>query len=230
MTLLTTDRALLTAYRAGDREALARVYREYARPLAAFLRGGFNLKSGDAEHFFQGITSAYELDNALQEIFTRAFSDTARQRYDGIRPFTSYLFAIARNWVIDEGRRRKARRFETLDNEAVEERPDEVSAPAESVEADEIAKLIASFLSTRDDEERRLYTLRFEQGLSQADAARALEMSRIQVRRREAKLLRDLLRHFRTHGYLAHAEVAGTSLSRTVLADIVIFLILWGRA
>ena len=46
MTRLTEDRALLEAFRRGERAALDEVYREYARPLFGLLREGFSFKSG----------------------------------------------------------------------------------------------------------------------------------------------------------------------------------------
>src|SRR5262249_32137280 len=105
MTVFVRDRRLLVAFRAGDRDALELVYSHYVRPLASFLQGGFAFRSKGEPRHFRGIRSAYELDNASQEVFARAFTPQARTAYDGIRPYFNYLCAIAKNYVIDEARR-----------------------------------------------------------------------------------------------------------------------------
>lgn len=233
MGILTTDRDLLTRFRNGENEALRRVYREYARPLAGFLQRGFSFSGASGEHRFAGITSAYELDSALQEIFSRAFSDAARARYDGLRPFSSYLFAIARNWVIDAGRKQRARRFEVQNDGALADAVAESSEAATTLEADEIKRLLDAFLAGRDALDRQLYTLRFSEELSQTDAALRLATTRIRVRRREAKMLHDLLRHLRAHGYLTHARIKSSSLTgvlgASVIAELTILILSTGR-
>jgi RNA polymerase sigma-70 factor (ECF subfamily) len=229
VTLLTTDRTLLMGYREGRPEALERVYREYARPLAGYLRQGFSFQSKGSEHYFNGIQTAYDLDNALQEIFMRAFSPAARERYDGLRPFSGYLFAIARNWVIDHGRRtRREGVLPILPNtEPSHAETDASSAhPSVASEASELGGLIAGFFVDRPEADKTLYTLRFNEELSQMQVAERMGLTRIQVRRREATLLRDLLGHLKRHGYLANAKAPSSSLVRAMSASSTAMLLL----
>lgn len=222
MTLLTTDRTLLMGYREGRPEALERVYREYARPLAGYLRQGFRFQSKGSEHYFAGIHAAFDLDNALQEIFMRAFSPAARERYDGLRPFSGYLFAIARNWVIDHGRRTRREALVSIlpNNEPSHAESDASGAhPSVANEASELDSLIAGFFADRSADDRTLYALRFSEDLSQSSVAERMGLTRIQVRRREAALLRDLLDHLKRHGYLAHAKSPTSSLVRALSAS-----------
>src|SRR5262245_8136262 len=106
MSLLIGNRPLLDKFRKGDREALEQVYRHYAPQVALFLARGFSFHSQGREMYFRGYKEPFDLDNALQETFTRAFSQEARGSYDGLNPYKNYLFAIARNLVVSELRRR----------------------------------------------------------------------------------------------------------------------------
>src|SRR6476660_8486842 len=92
---------LLDGFRAGNRATLAVVYRRYANDLATFLYRGFTFASKGKTIRFSGWTQPYDLDNALQETFIRAFAESARLSYDPSRSYRNYLFAIARNFVID---------------------------------------------------------------------------------------------------------------------------------
>src|SRR3954471_13952893 len=102
MSLFVGRRELLQAFRAGDRRALEDVYRHYRGDVAAFLSHGFSFRSGERTLRFRGYTQPFDLNNAVQETFTRAFKQSARLGYDRVRPYTGYLLVIARNIVIDE--------------------------------------------------------------------------------------------------------------------------------
>src|SRR5260370_32678632 len=107
MSLLIERRELLDRFKRGERRALEEVYRHYAPELAAFLQRGFTFSSGGRPLRFSGYAQPFDLDNALQETFLRAFKESARVGYDGLHPYKSYLFAIARNLVLDEFRNRE---------------------------------------------------------------------------------------------------------------------------
>lgn len=205
MPLFKDDRALLIQFRAGERAALERVYAHYVRPLAGMLRRGFGFRSKETTHYFSGIRSAFELDNVLQEVFARAFSEAARVRYDGLRPYINYLFAIAKNYLIDETRRSASR---ISDLTSIDDIGDVANAntedPSTSTENREIVGLLESFVATRPERDRHVYTLRYSEQMSQTDAAQRLGMTRVQLRRIEATMLTALLDHLRAHGYLTH--------------------------
>jgi RNA polymerase sigma factor (sigma-70 family) len=214
MTLFARDRRLLVAFRAGDREALELTYNHYVRPLASFLQAGFGFRSKGEQRFFRGIRSAFELDNALQEVFARAFAPQARTNYDGIRPYLNYLCAIAKNYVIDEARR-GGNRFTAIDLDDVdpetavrlaEDQP--AKGPNAAAEGRELQGLLEAFVRSRDERERTLYAIRYGEHATQNEAAQRMNLTRVQVRRIEAKMLADLLLHLRAHGYLTEHEVS----------------------
>jgi RNA polymerase sigma-70 factor (ECF subfamily) len=69
--------------------------------------------------------------------------------------------------------------------------------------------LLASFKEELSEEERRLFELRFGEGLAQEGAAEQLGLTRVQVRRRELGLKARLLDFLLARGYLVGWERRG---------------------
>jgi RNA polymerase sigma factor (sigma-70 family) len=217
MSLLSGDRTLLEAFRRGERVALARVYDEYAPGIAAFLTRGFTFASKGRPLQFRGFHQPFDLENAVQETFVRAFSDRARQAYDGINPYRSYVTVIARNFVLSELRSREVAASQLV---MPRDDPEELSSGEEellhlplahlelqlSAEATllqrELAQLVRGFLDELNDVERALFSARFEEELSQVAAGVRAGLSQMQVRTLEKKLRRRFLRHMQQSGYL----------------------------
>jgi RNA polymerase sigma factor (sigma-70 family) len=206
--LLCQDRALLDAFRSGAPGALRTVYLHYAPRLLGFLRAGFPVSSGGQHFRFLGLRQAVELEDAAQEIFARAFAEPARRSYDGLRPFASYLFAIARNVMLNELRRHHDR-FQPC--AAPPEAAGLDAEPEVAVEEAEVRGLLDQFVQTLSVADRAYFGARFDGERNQADAARHLRMTRIRARRIEARIKRELLVFARARGYLANAplELAG---------------------
>jgi RNA polymerase sigma factor (sigma-70 family) len=197
---LEDDRALLTAFREGRTDALRTVYRMYVQRVARYLHGG---AGADAGH---RMASAFDLENGLQEVFTRAFEPGARGSYDGLRPYEGYLVGIARNVLHERLRNREVATAEPRVDPVAEAGP---AAAEAQVEDREVARLLAEFLAACAGPERSLYDLRFEQGLSQDEAAQRLGMTRIQLRRRERQLKLALLSFMKARGYLTGVRATG---------------------
>ncbi|MBQ9343969.1 MAG: sigma-70 family RNA polymerase sigma factor [Kiritimatiellae bacterium] len=84
------DAALLEAYAGGDVGALGRLVERYRRPLEGYI----------AQH----AAGAADAEECYQETWLRALRGLGRFRREH---FGAWLFKIARNWLVDEGRRRK---------------------------------------------------------------------------------------------------------------------------
>jgi RNA polymerase sigma-70 factor (ECF subfamily) len=219
MSLLSSDRALLDGFRRGDREALARVYREYAPGIAAFLTRGFAFSSKGRLLQFRGYHQPSDLDNALQETFVRGFSERARLAYDGLSPYRSYLTTIARNLVLTEHRRREVAmgdlfspapegsgsatelELEAAASEAVTAPKPEPTAEMQLLQR-ELATLYGSFVDALEETERRYFVARFEQKKTQVEAGKDAGLSHMQARTRERKLRERFLRYMHDSGYL----------------------------
>jgi RNA polymerase sigma factor (sigma-70 family) len=220
MTLLIERRELLERFRQGERQALEEVYRHYVADVANFLQRGFTFNSRDRHFRFMGYTQPFDLDNALQETFTRAFKQTARIGYDGLNSYRNYLFAIARNLVIDEFRNREVAMSPFIEAERGGDSPmvhdGEEAAPAQSLSSEgshgtsaeqdflkqELSKLYASFVERLDEKERMFFRARFEEQKTQVEAGEVCGLSHMQSRTLEKKLRERFLKHMHTNGYL----------------------------
>lgn len=196
---LESDRAWLDGFRRGERAALARVFRAYAADVTRTVRAA------------RGRLPEHEVEAMVQEVFVKALSPAARDHYDGVRPFGAWLGTIARNLVTD--RLRREGRVVPVEAEVLEGVAAESVNPTEALEAEQLARVLATFRASLDEEEAAIYRVRFEEQRSLAEAARELGWSEITVRRRDTRLRARLLDALRADGHLLNVEVRiGTSL------------------
>ncbi len=199
MALLIDDRALLDAFRRGEPAALGKVYREYAGMLFAFLANGFAFEGGAGTSVFKGVREPWAREEAVQEIFARAFSPPSRLAYDGVRPYRNYLLTIARNHVLDALRRGG--------REILVSEPVEWDATSPAAEADELASSqelsghCETFVGALDPEERRVFDSRFRGGLSIEQTAKVLGITEHRAKKTEALLRRRFFVHMKSLGY-----------------------------
>lgn len=199
---LTEDRELLAAFREGQRDALEQVYRHHVNEIATFLKHGFTYASGGAPVAFSGFKGPLELAAAVQEVFVRAFEPRTRTAYDGLRPYGGFLIGIARNVALKEIEREAVQRRRSVSLDDVE-----VAGATDPVEADlderRGSELVTKFLASDcDDTDRKLFQLRYDDGLGQEAAGKAVGLTRIQVRRWEKRLHARLSRYLRRTNYL----------------------------
>lgn len=228
--LLVERRELLDRFKAGERRALEEVYRHYVADVANFLRRGFSFTSRDRTFRFSGYQQPFDLDNALQETFARAFKDSARLGYDGLHSYRNYLLAIARNLVVDEFRNREVAMSPFIEAQARTEAPPqhdgEEAAPSTSMKSSEsaqvsaeqeflrreLAQLYAGFLERLDERDRIFFHARFEEQRTQIEAGEACGLSHMQSRTLEKKLRERFLKFMQTNGYLESYGAAARTL------------------
>jgi RNA polymerase sigma-70 factor (ECF subfamily) len=217
MSLLSSDRQLLERFRQGDRQALAEVYKAHAPAIAAFLSRGFSFSSKGRTLRFNGFHQPFDLDNALQETFLRAFSDRARLAYDGLTPYQSYLTAIARNFVLSDFRRREVAMSQVVrSTEGGEKNPEVEDLPGAHAASSgpampngetaflkqELMGLYQSFQQELSSKHLKYFRARFEQRLTQVEAGRKAGLSHMQARTLEKKLRKRFLKFMQVRGYL----------------------------
>jgi RNA polymerase sigma-70 factor (ECF subfamily) len=234
MSLLTEQRELLDSFKRGERRALEEVYRHYVAEVAAFLQRGFTFSSGGRTLRFSGYAQPFDLDNALQETFVRAFKESARIGYDGLHPYKSYLFAIARNLVLDEFRNREVAMSHFIDHldsvgpaEPVGEGEGAApiaavsDAPSGGISAEqeylrrELGRLYAAFVARLDERDRTFFRSRFEEQRTQVDAGARCGLTHMQARTLEKKLRRAFLEFMQTNGYLEAYAATATTVKAT---------------
>jgi RNA polymerase sigma factor (sigma-70 family) len=176
-------RVCLERFRAGDRAALAEVYRYYYEDVHRLARSGFITRKGARA---AGMRHEADRLDFVQDVFVKAFATSARTSYDGARPYRPFLLQIARNLRVD--RLRQAGRV-----------LDEIELSIESTEVDlhwsQLLNEAGSFLGSLRGDVQTVAQLRFVEELSQVDVAERLGITRRRVRTLEGRLLGSVRRH-----------------------------------
>jgi RNA polymerase sigma-70 factor (ECF subfamily) len=195
---LSADRAWLMAYREGEPRALERVFRAHAPLAYHVVRNG--VRGGDQGRAY--LPSPQEEDDVVQDTFIRLFAASTRSRYDGIRPFGALVRVVTRSALIDHLRKRdKATLLSQADDvepTALEDWTPGAPLPDQAASSSDEQVKARAFLENLAPEDRDLFRLRFEKGLTQSDAATALGRTRQNVRTLEARL-REKIEEFLDH-------------------------------
>lgn len=150
-----TDADLLGRVGTGDRDAFEELYRRYARAvLALALR-----RLGDRGR----------AEDATQEVFAAVW-ESARSYNPSRGAGSSWLFAIARNAIVDGFRKRPEPIAEAPDLPTTE------AGPAEQTEAGWVSWRVHRALETLPEHERPLIELAYWSGLSQSEIADFLNL------------------------------------------------------
>lgn len=204
--VLERDRALLDAFRRGDRVALTQVFRAFLDDVAGTLRAGV-VVSVDGQRVRVGVgLPEHEVESLVQETFARAFSAKARASYDGLRPYGAYLATIARNLLIDRERSRRRENVVPIGDLAILP-ADERTDPSVHLEEQQLRAVIHAVKKSLEEPEISIFRLRFEERQSCRAIGEALGLTEIMVRRRETRLRDRLLRELRAAGFLEHADI-----------------------
>jgi RNA polymerase sigma-70 factor (ECF subfamily) len=188
MPILKASPALLRQFRAGDRTACERVYWHYVGSIetiawAAVTRGSNSTHRSQARRA--------EVADIVQDVFVKAFAERARLGYDGLRPYAPYLYAIARNVLVDWARAR-GREIPTEDGDLEAALHDAHEPGAHPYARPDTMKAVERFIRALPDDLRAIHEQRYVAGLSQRDAADALGLSRQTIRTLEGHLHRKM--------------------------------------
>ncbi len=150
-----TDAELITRVGEGDSGAFELLYRRYARPVFALaLR-----RLGDRGR----------AEDAVQETFTSIWRSAGSYRRER-GPGAPWLYAVARNAIVDRRRALGEPPAEPADE------PSEEAGPPDRAEASWIAWRVHRALAELPEQERRLIELAYWSGLSQSEIAEFLGM------------------------------------------------------
>jgi RNA polymerase sigma factor (sigma-70 family) len=151
------DEELMLAYGEGDAGAFEVLYKRHRGPLFRFVLRALSHSSGQR-------SSAEEL---FQEVWIRVIE--ARSRYAPQARFTTWLYTIAHNLLVDHWRK-KGLSLVSLDTEDV---PIETANPARQVEGREAVARLVQAIDALPAAQREAFLLHQESGLSVAEIAAA---------------------------------------------------------
>ena len=166
-----SDDELIQRVGEGDRGAFEQLYRRYARPvLGLALR-----RLGDRGR----------AEDAVQETFTSIWRAAASYRPER-GPGGPWLYAVARNAIVDRSRSRHEPPAEPADEPSAEQ------GPAERAEAGWVAWRVHRALEGLSEHERSVIELAYWSGLSQSEIADFLNIPLGTVKTRTRAALRRL--------------------------------------
>lgn len=203
------DLQLLAAYRLGEKKAFTVLYERYANPLRRFLQGGFSFSSQGRICRFKGADAGMDVEALVQETFARAFVSSTRKNYDGVRPFQTYLFSIAKNLVLRECSHRDrlisveeidiaadgGSTFSTISPHGHSDSPEKSAADLQ------LRNITDCFVASLTEEERSFFSARFAKGLTQESTALRLGTTRARVKLLEKNVRRRFLEQLQAKGY-----------------------------
>jgi RNA polymerase sigma-70 factor, ECF subfamily len=150
-----SDAELISRVGDGDRGAFEALYRRYARPV-------FGLA-------LRRLGDRGRAEDAVQETFASVWR-AARSYRPERGPGAPWLYAVARNAIVDNGRVRREPPVERVDE------PADTETPADRAEAGWVAWRVHLSLAELPDNERIVIELAYWGGRSQSEIAELLEI------------------------------------------------------
>ena len=176
------DEALMMAYRAGDAGAFDVLYARHRAPVFRFMRRQVG-NEGVAEELFQ-------------DVWMRVLGAS----YEPRAKFTTWLYTIAHNRLMDHFRSAGRAELVSIEDEAenvIELPGPDNDAPETTLTRKQIAERILAALDMLPPEQREAFILQFEGDLSVEDIAQATgvtrETAKSRLRYALAKLRRQLM-------------------------------------
>lgn len=145
------------------------------------------------------IKSTHHAEDIVQEIFIKIWEK--RHSLDEIDNFDSYLFIIARNYIISELRKKIA---VPLPGENVPETfEEEARQPDRVLSNKQLNELIAKGIQMLPQQQKQAFKLSRDHGLSHEEIAEHMELSKETVKKHICRALNFLRTYIRTQSELA---------------------------
>lgn len=197
----TGDEALMQAFCAGEAAAFETLVARHQRGIYNFL--------------LRSVRQQPRAEELLQEVFLRVVR--AKERYTPTAKFTTWLYSIARNLCVDESRRAKFRRHQSLDaprkgsdgdagSAMISSIPSNEVPTDEAAEAPTIRRRLREAVAKLPVEQREVFLLRQVSGLSFREISETVDIPENTVKSRMRYALEKLRSEL---GDLHHAAPQG---------------------
>ena len=192
----STDEALMAAYQAGDVASFRALVQRHHGPVYRFC--------------LRALHSPEAAADAVQEVFLRVVKNA--HSWEHKAKFTTWVYTIARNHCIDEARKGRFRKTESLNETSAhadggegEEKIEKVASPLPASDAvvhgARLRKAIDAALLTLPEEQREVFLLREVSGLAFKDIADAVGVGENTVKSRMRYALTALKKALGAAGY-----------------------------
>jgi RNA polymerase sigma-70 factor (ECF subfamily) len=169
-------------FRTGDAEALRVVYDAHMVEITRVARRFLGPRAQNAD-----------VEDVVQEVFSRAFTQTARNGFDASLRYGAYVGTIARNVLIDWARQKQ--------REPVVEPESQLATTALALVPsldDSVMKHVSLYLARCAPDLLRICELRYVEGRTQREICDSLGVTRQELRTKELRLLRALRREMKS--------------------------------
>jgi len=158
----------------GDAEAFGELYAFYLHRIYRYI--------------FYKVGNAMEAEDLTEQVFLRAWEVMERYRHQGY-PFSSWLYRIAHNLVVDYYRTRKS--VDSIDSVSFYLASEDLSPEESLIKKAEVTRLREA-IARLPEEQQQLLLLRFIEGLRHAEVAQILDKSEGAVRVMQYRALSSL--------------------------------------
>lgn len=181
---LDTDKALFERIANEDEAAFSIIFYRYTARLSPFIT--------------QLLRSESWTEEIVQDVFLRLWQ--SRHRLAGIEQPSAYLYQMASNRTLDYIKRNAREvKLQYYATRLYDADADQVEA---DVDSKELEALVKEAVMRMPPQRRKVYQLVREEGLSHADIAARLEISKHTVRNHVAEALREIGIYLRKHGVM----------------------------
>ena len=199
-----TDEDLLAAFQAGDAQAFERLLRRHRGPLFTFL--------------LRMVGDRTRAEDLTQEAFLRVVRAAAR--WEARARFQTWLYTVARNLCVDQSRRDRFRRADSLDAQVpskdggegpplVEALANDDALPDRAADSALVRPALERALDALPSEQREVFLLREQAGLPFKEIAELVGCNENTVKSRMRYALEGLRRHLTAAGVTAETAESG---------------------
>jgi RNA polymerase sigma-70 factor (ECF subfamily) len=202
-----TDEELLAAFQAGDAEAFERLLRRHRGPLFTFL--------------LRMLGDRQRAEDLTQEAFLRVVR--AAGRWEARAKFQTWLYTVARNLCVDQSRRDRFRRMDSLDAELpgsegdgpalIDRVPGDAPMPDRAADSALVRPALERALQALPSEQREVFLLREQAGLPFKEIAELAGVNENTIKSRMRYALEGLRRHLTAAGVTEETAEAGPAAS-----------------